>query len=402
MSRCAVSTLRKQGGDLQRTVTYLWKQPSAPRPYRSAVSLHGHTNHSKEGLYFIPEFAARHAPLRWALARQERRAQDISAIRVDFWKSYWTPPMPALAAFQLERNQIESTLGLSTMVSLSDHDNIEAPMLLRVIPEARRIPVSLEWTVPFRNSTFHLGLHNLPSGQAEPIVADLRQYTKTPDEKRLQELLCMLHENPDVLVILNHPMWDLSGIGKQSHTRTLSAFVAKHGMFLHAFELGGLRSWEENQATLHFAEGWNQPIIGGGDRHGREPSAVLNLTEAETFTEFVHQVRKERRTHVLYMPQYAEPHTLRIIQTLLDVIREYPEYPHGSRRWDDRIFHPDHNGAIRPLSALWQKPEGFIEAVFAVVRLLEMHPVRSVAQFALGGANREMRFDLAKGQEVVP
>ncbi|MBO0911674.1 MAG: hypothetical protein J2P13_07755 [Acidobacteria bacterium] len=386
---------------MQRTLTYLWQQPSAPKSYRCAVSLHGHTNHSKEGLYFIAEFAAKHALLRWALAHQERRASDISAITIDFWKSYWTPPMPALAAFQLERNHIENALGLSGMVSLSDHDNIEAPMLLRVIPEARRIPVSLEWTVPFRDTTLHLGLHNLPSARAEAVVADLQEFTRNPVDKRLEELLSMLNESRDVLVVLNHPMWDLAGIGGERHASTLSAFMAKHGMFIHALELGGLRSWEENQRTVHFAEGWNQPIIGGGDRHGCEPSAVLNLTNAENFSEFVHEIRRERRTHVLFMPQYAEPQVLRIIQTLRDVIRDYPEYPAGSQRWDERIFHPDHNGVIRPLAALWTKPEAFIEIIFAVVRLVDMHPVRGAIQRVFGKLDPEMQFDLGKGQEVV-
>jgi hypothetical protein len=196
-----------------------------------------------------------------------------------------------------------------------------------------------------------LGLHNLPSGQAESIVAELQNYTRNPqpEEKRLAELLSMLHGIRDVLIVFNHPMWDLTGIGKQLHASTASAFLASYGMFIHAFELGGLRGWEENQEVLHFAEGWNQPIIGGGDRHGREPSAVVNLTEAESFTEFVYQVRKERRTHALFMPQYAEPLTLRILQTLLDVIREYPEYPAGSQRWDERVFHPDRHGVVRPL-----------------------------------------------------
>ena len=387
---------------MQRQLTYLWKQPLAAKPYKSAVSLHGHTNHSREGLYFIAEFAAKHGPLRWALAQQERRAQDISAIKVDFWKAYWTPPLPPLAAFQLERDQIENTLGLSSMISLTDHDSIEAPMLLRVVPEARRIPVSTEWSVPFRDTILHLGLHNLPSGQAESIMAELHAFTKNPeDEKRLAALLSMLHENRDVLLILNHPMWDLAGIGKQRHASTLNDFVAKYGMFLHAFELGGLRSWEENQEVLHFAEGWNQPIIAGGDRHGCEPSAVLNLTEAESFTEFVHQIRQERRTHVLFMPQYAEPHALRVIQTLLDVIRQYPEYPAGSQRWDERVFHPDSSGVVRPLSALWTKPAGFIEAIFAVFRLLEMHPVRTAVQHAFARPDHKMRFDLGDGQEAL-
>jgi hypothetical protein len=44
------------------------------------------------------------------------------------------------------------------------------------------------------------------------------------------------------------------------------------------------------------------------------------------------------------MPQYNEPVSIRTTRTLLDVIRNYPEYPMGWRRWDDRIFHPDENG----------------------------------------------------------
>jgi len=388
---------------LQRKVTYLWKEPLAAKQYRSAVSLHGHTNHSKEGLYFIAEFAAKHTWLRRALAKQERRAQDISAIKVDFWKAYWTPPLTPLVAFQLERDQIENVLGLSSMVSLSDHDNIEAPMLLRVVPQARRIPVSLEWTVPFRNTTLHLGLHNLPSAQAESIVAELHDYTKDPQpqERRLGELLSMLDAMRNVLIVFNHPMWDLAGIGRQLHASAASDFLARFGMFIHALELGGLRSWEENQRVLHFAEGWNQPIIAGGDRHGREPSGVVNLTEAESFAEYVHQVRRERRTHVLFMPQYAEPLTLRILGTLLDVIRDYPEYPVGSQRWDERVFHPDSEGVIRPLSVLWRKPEWFIRGFFSAVRLLEMHPVRNVVQLALARPEHKLQFDLGSGPEVI-
>ena len=36
-------------------------------------------------------------------------------------------------------------------------------MLLRTVPSSRHIPVSVEWTVPFGATAFHLGIHNLPS-----------------------------------------------------------------------------------------------------------------------------------------------------------------------------------------------------------------------------------------------
>jgi hypothetical protein len=385
---------------LQSQLTCLWKEPDAAKKYRAAVSLHGHTSHSKEGLSFIGDYASRNLILRAALATQERDAMVKSAITVDFKRAYWTPPLPALAAFELERDQIEDILGLASMVSLTDHDTIEAPMRLRLVPEARNTPVSVEWSVPYKETTLHIGLHNLPAARAEAIMAQLAEYTTNPDEQQLPEMFKMLHDMPDVLIVLNHPMWDLAGVGKQRHVYILSDFVAKLGMFIHAFELGGLRSWEENRAALNLAERWNQIAIGGGDRHGAEPSAVVNLTNAESFPEFVHEVRRERRCHVLFMPQYAEPFVLRMLQSFLDVIREYPDYPECSRRWDERVFHPDRHGEIRPLATLWDAPPPFIKIFFATVRMLEVAAIRQTMQKALAKPEHEMHFALDRGLEA--
>ncbi|HZZ14857.1 MAG TPA: hypothetical protein VFE08_02730 [Candidatus Sulfotelmatobacter sp.] len=386
---------------MQRKVTCLWKESQAPQAYRTGVSLHSHTNHSKEGLYFIAEYAARRAVLRRALAAQKKRAVDESSIIVDFLKGYWTPPLPPLAAFELEKNQIER-LDLSSMVSITDHDNIEAPMLLRVVPEARRVPVSVEWTVPFKDTKFHLGVHNLPSGAAESIMESLRDFTLNPVDGQLPELLASLHQNPDVLIVLNHPMWDLAAIGKERHERTLRTLLCEYGEYIHGLELSGIRSWEENQEVLHLSEGCNQLVISGGDRHGCEPNAALNLSNAESFTEFVHEVRKERRSHVLFMPQYTEPNVLRTLQTLLDVIREYPDYSSGSRHWDERVFHPDSAGVIRPLSALWQKPPYYVRHFFSVVSLLELAPVRRMMRLALARPQQQAPFAFSGRQEVAP
>ena len=258
---------------MQRKVNCLWKEPGAPRAYRTGVSLHSHTNHSKEGVYFILEYAARNPVLRRALAAEDRRAtREGKTARLDFLKAYWTPPLPPLVAFEVEKNQIERELGLASMVSITDHDNIEAPMLLRVVPEARRVPVSLEWTVPYKDTTFHLGVHNLPSSGAESIMQRLREFTLQPDDekpdRKLRQLLEMLNENPDVLIVLNHPLWDLAGIGRERHECMLRTILCEQGEYLHALELSGIRSWEENQAVLHLSEACNQLVISGGDRHG--------------------------------------------------------------------------------------------------------------------------------------
>ena len=100
------------------------------------------------------------------------------------------------------------------------------------------------------------------------------------------------------------------------------------------------------------------------------------------------------------MPQYTEPYTLRVLQTLLDVIREYPDYSSGSRHWDERVFHPDRTGAIRPLSALWQKPPSYIRHFFSVVRLLEMAPVQKAMHLALARPPIKVPFALSDRQEV--
>lgn len=384
---------------MQRKVTCLWKEPRAAKTYRTGVSLHSHTSRSKEGLYFIAEYAARYWPLRKALAAQEKKARDMCSVTVDFWKGYWTPPLPPLAAFELEKNQIEQGLELESMVSISDHDNIEAPMLLRVVPEARRVPVSVEWTAPFDYATFHIGVHNLPSSRAESIMAELSAYTRNPEAGRFAELLSGLHEIPEVLVIVNHPMWNLGGVTRERHEAALRTLLCKYGQFVHALELNGMRSWQENQFVLQLSEACNQLVISGGDRHGCEPNATLNLTNAESFTEFVHQVRRERFSHVLFMPQYTEPFPLRVLQTLLDTIREYPDYSIGSRHWDERVFHPDHAGTVRPLAELWERPPYYIRHFFSAVRLLETAPVRK-AVLALAKPQQDIGFVLGERQEV--
>jgi hypothetical protein len=392
----------RQGGDLRNHVAYLWKEPHVPRQYRTAISLHGHTNLSKESLYFIPEYADRHTLLRWALSLQEKRCRQSTGIRPDFWSAYWTPPLPPLAAYALEMRQIEGTLDLAGLVSITDHDDITAPMLLRVVPQGRTIPIAFEWSIPFEGTIFHVGVHNLPPAEANGGFERLRGFTINPKPNQLRDLVSDLARIPGVLLVLNHPLWDLPGIGQQNHNQALFSLLHKIGASLHALELNGLRDWKENQAVVELAVGWNLPIISGGDRHGCEPGAMLNLTAAADFSEFAEEIRKDKHSIVLVMPQYTEPLTLRWMQTMLDVIRTYPDYPLGSQKWDERAFHPDQTGVARPLSTLWEKPPAFIESVFSILRLAESEPVRRAARYRTGRAQAEFSFSLKRGWEVAP
>ncbi len=379
------------------TIGYLWRDQKAAKGFRTGVSLHSHTNQSKETLDFLANFGNQFPVVRPLLSRMERRSQDLHGIRIDYAASYWTPPMTPILAFELESRQIEQ-LDVAPLVSISDHDNIHAPMLLRTVASARQIPVSVEWSAPYGGvQAFHLGIHNLPSGRAREWMATLEEFTSNPSDARLTEILVALNEEPNVLVVFNHPMWDLYLIGQERHEFLVNEFLQKNGAWLHALELNGLRHWDENRAVRRLAEKWNMLLISGGDRHGVEPNANINLTNAGTFTEFVHEIRRERKSNVLFMPQYAEPWKHRILQSTLDAVRSYPEFPQGSRTWDERVYHPDRNGVIRPLSELWPKGRAPLAFGWAIglVQLLGKGPVAGGIRMAL---NDTQQLRLALGE----
>ena len=372
------------------TINYLWRDKTASKGFRTGVSLHNHTNQSHETLDFLANFGNQYPVMRPLMVRSERRAQQMHGVRIDYSRSYWTPPMTPKLAFDLESRQIQK-LGLDSMVSITDHDNINAPMLLRTVPSARQIPVSVEWSAPYGGAqAFHLGVHNLPSTRASQWMAMLSEYTANPNDARLTEILRALHAEPNVLVVFNHPMWDLYIIGKEKHQFLVNEFLQKNGAFLHALELNGLRNWDENREVRRLAEKWNMLLISGGDRHGVEPNANINLTNASSFTEFVHEIRRERRSNVLFMPQYAEPWKHRILQSTIDAIRNYPEFPQGSRNWDERVFHPNANGDIRPICELWPKESAplFMRAIIAFVQLMGRGPVSGGLRLAWTESNQ--------------
>jgi hypothetical protein len=373
-----------------RTVSYLWRDQNSFKGFQTGVSLHSHTNQSKETLDFLANLGSKYAIIRPLMMRLERRAEEKHGVRIDYASSYWTPPMTPKLAFDLERRQIEK-LGLNAMVSITDHDNIEAPMLLRTVPSARRIPVSVEWSVPYGGvQDFHLGVHNLPSGRAKEWMRTLAGFTAKPDESRLKEIMVALHDEPDALVVFNHPMWDLFLVGAEKHQFLVNEFMQKYGAWLHALELNGLRNWEENRATRRLAERWNIVLISGGDRHGVEPNANINLTNAASFTEFVHEIRRQRKSHVLFMPQYAEPWKHRLLRSTLDAIRDYPDFPQGSRTWDERAYHPDAHGVIRPLSEIWPKGRAPLSIHWTIkaVQMLGKGPVSGGLRMAWNDAGQ--------------
>jgi hypothetical protein len=380
----------------QSTISYLWRDKKASEGFRCGVSLHSHTNQSHETLDFLANLGNQYPAIRPFLSRLENRSERIHGLRVNYAASYWTPPMTPKLAFDLESRQVEN-LDLASMVSITDHDNIQAPMLLRTVPSARQIPVSVEWSAPYGEQSFHLGVHNLPSTKATEWMETMADYTAHPSNTRFTEILRALHEEPNVLLVFNHPLWDLYLIGKERHEFLVNEFLQWNGVFLHALELNGLRNWDENRAVRRLAEQWNMTLISGGDRHGVEPNANINLTNAANFTEFVHEIRRQKKSDILFMPQYAEPWKHRLLQSTIDAIRHYPEFPQGSRTWDERVYHPDANGVIRPLSELWPggQPPRAMSMVLGMVQMMGMGLVSGGLRMAW---SEERQLRLALGE----
>ncbi len=363
---------------------FSWLHPSIVRRFRMGVSLHSHTMHSRESLEFVPRIARRVPVLRDLVAYEERRYERIKGYPLDFSRAYWTPPLSERDAYLLERRQIEETLGMdAALVSLTDHDSIEASKRLHFFEECQSAPVSVEWTVPYRDSFFHLGVHNLPRESGAAWMDALAACTAKPTPGLLRDLLAALDALQDSLIIFNHPFWDEKGVGPKHHEELVHAFLGEYGQWLHAIEFNGTRPWPENQTAIALAEAVGRCVVSGGDRHTTEPNTVLNLSNAGSFAEFANEVRREGISDLLVLPRYREPYRLRYAEAILDVVRDYPENA-GRARWTDRVFYRSVTGEDVPLSHTWGGDGPAIVGTFmAVVRMLGSPRVRPTLRMAL-------------------
>jgi hypothetical protein len=323
---------------------------------RVGVSLHCHTQHSREMLDFVPHYAEKFPIISYFWRKERDSYLEKEGKGIDFSTAYWSPPLTAQGVYEIEQRQINES-GLDAIVSLTDHDSIDANLEVNGTVEPTA-PVSLEWTVPFSYGYFHVGVHNLPKDRAIELTKTLLDYTFTdePTDERLREMFAMLNELPGVLVVLNHPLWDIEMVGKDRHEALLKDFIRIHGRSVHAFEINGFRSWSENKAVIEMAEALGIPIVTGGDRHGCKPNTVINLTNSTSFDEFADEVRTDRRSEVVLMPEYEHPLHSRQLHSFAEILKLYPEFPEGRQKWFDRVYFDVGDGeGLRQLSVHWRR-----------------------------------------------
>jgi hypothetical protein len=361
-------------------IHFLPSHRSVLRAFRTGVSLHSHTELSQEELSGLPRHLERMPVVSHFLRREMERYRAKTGQPVDFSRAYWRGPLGPHSAHELEKQQIE-TLDLPAIVSLTDHDNIEAGLQLRAEGIVADAPVSVEWTVPFEPTYFHIGIHNMAADRAPALMQRMAAFTREPSSRELGELLEDLCADPNVLIVFNHPLWDMRGIGHQSTLAAVERFLRMYGQRVHALEINGLRCWRENLGVVHMAQESGHPVVSGGDRHGLEPNATINLTRAVNFSQFAREIREERTSDIAILPQYGEPLYLRHLLTAWDAVREHPQLER--QRWIARVFVRCEDGTERPLSHIWTEgAPRWIDPCLNVIGLLASTPMRTVGRLA--------------------
>ena len=399
--------------NLKKTRLHILHKPKdLSKEAKTGVSLHCHTEHSKEMLDFVPHYADKLPIISYFWNKERIKYTEREGKPPDFSTGYWSPPLTPQEVFNFEKKQITET-GLDAITSITDHDSIDANLKLCETTANEQAPISLEWTVPFEYGFFHVGVHNLPKDRAVKLTKTLLDYTfdeKNHSRENLREMFSMLNELPEVLVVLNHPIWDIEMVGKEKHAILLKNFLREHGRWIHALEINGFRSWSENKVVIEMAEALGYPLVTGGDRHGCKPNTVINLTNSKTFAEFAEEIRVDKRSEIVLMPEYKQPLHSRQLQSFAEILKQYPEFPESRRRWFDRVHFDIGDGyGVRPLSVHWERggPTWLRWAVWTlgIFGSPKMRPMFALAQKRRDRVPKDvakMKFEIPNFEDIAP
>src|SRR5437868_7552057 len=166
------------------TFQFMWRDRSISQQFRAGVSLHSHTMYSEESLETISRYTAK-LPFLGPAIRFEGADYQLNGHALDFRRAFWTPPLTPQQACRLEQRQIEAEFQIPSLVSITDHDDIRACTLLKILDRFRNAPISTEWSVPYGTTLFHLGIHNVPYRDASDIMQELTAFTADPREEKV-------------------------------------------------------------------------------------------------------------------------------------------------------------------------------------------------------------------------
>jgi hypothetical protein len=210
-------------------------------------------------------------------------------------------------------------------LTITDHDEFAGSLaLLRDRPDLNgctngctngRIAIGEELSLWYRGHLFHLGLSGLP----ESAIAETHDRIQSAARGgRYDELFETLAAS-GCLVVLNHP---LVAWGPGAETIPVTELLSRYGWAIHALEINGMRSREENDRVLELARHWRKPVVGGGDSHLLVASSVLSLSQAASFKDFVAEV-KDGHAVPFVSPDYSAPLKWKLFLRVLFFISRY-------------------------------------------------------------------------------
>lgn len=290
--------------------------PRPDREYDYAVSLHNHSCHSVERLAAL-NHVVRKAFMRPVSGIVQRSFGLGGVPDLNYADVTYNPPYTPEDVYQMEAAGAARWGFDGIHFAITDHDEFAGNVaLLRGRPDLNgRIALSEELSLWFEGHLFHLGVCHLPETGAEQTHAQIQSAAR---DKRYDELFEILRAT-GCLVILNHPLvaWKPG-----APAIPVEGLLSRYGWAIHALEINGMRTREENDAVLTLAREWRKPVVGGGDSHLLVPSSVLSLSRAASFKDFVAEV-KEGQAVPFVTPEYFAPLNWKLTLRVLFFISRY-------------------------------------------------------------------------------
>jgi hypothetical protein len=295
--------------------------PHPSREFRSLVSLHTHSNYSVEKMRPLESVMGRW--FMWPLRAIVRRAFGLHRVPDLTYADLWyNPPYSPDEVWRMETEAV-SGLGFDRVqLAITDHDEIAGSVELRERhpADAHRIALSEELSVRFEGHLFHLGITGLPADRVSETHEAIQAAAR---EQRLDDLFELLRATR-CLVVLNHALIPWS---KGDAEAVASNLLKRYGSAIDALEYNGMRGREENNRVLALARHVKKPVVGGGDSHLLLASSTICASGAESYSDFVQEV-KSGRAVPLIKSDYFAPFHWKLFLRVLHFMAHYRQICH--------------------------------------------------------------------------
>jgi predicted metal-dependent phosphoesterase TrpH len=296
---------------------YTYRECSHPdREFGYAVSLHNHSCHSVEKLAALNQVVKLGfmRPLSGVLQRSFGLG-DVPSL--NYAEITFNPPYTPEDVYQME-SAAAAIWGFNGVhLTITDHDEFAGSLaLLRGRPDLNgRVAIGEEVSVWYQGHLFHLGVSGLPESGIDETHSRIQAAARGGRHDELFETLAA----SGCLVVLNHP---LISWRPGPETIPITDLLTRYGWAIHALEVNGMRSREENDRVLELARQWRKPVVGGGDSHLLVASSIVSLSRAATFKDFIAEV-KDGHAVPFITPNYFAPLNWKLFLRVLFFMSRY-------------------------------------------------------------------------------